>query len=298
MQDATVVEVIGENRVSTEHISKVSVDTDHNEVLFSSSCVGTFALAIPRYSHFPLKFWEIRSLSETCVEIYLNTQLVELTLVLDGNGKVSMEAPFQFEGLTPVAAVEFLAERGLNIIAPPGAVAQITPKNADLELVLAQGIADTVSGFHVKWSKWNAVIPPDRALVLMKPQVSFEFEEEDADEEPAEAAAAAAGAEEGEAPAAEEKEKEKKPPEEKKPKKAMIAILAKANHMVQIRNSENEDECNLKAIDENQIHQHLFPMFLEHSPPEVQQRVKTAPSFLCDATFYFLKNLRLFSMSQ
>jgi hypothetical protein len=54
----------------------------------------------------------------------------------------------------------------------------------------------------------------------------------------------------------------------------------------------------LKALDENQIHQHLFPMFLEHSPPEVQQRVKKAPTFLCDATFYFLKVLRLFSMSQ
>jgi hypothetical protein len=291
MQGATVVELLADDRVTTEHISKVSVDADHNEVFFSSSCIGTFALAIPRYSHFPLKFWELRSLSETCIEIYVHTQLVELTLVIDGNGKVSMEAPFVFEDLTPVAAVEFLAERGLNIIAPPGAVAGITAKNADLELVLAQGISDTVSGFHVKWSKWNAVVPADRALVLMKPQVSFEVEEED-DEETPESPPSAEGAE-GEAP--------RPAPAPAQPKKAtneMIAILAKANHMVRIPNSENEDDCNLKALDENQIHQHLFPMFLEHSPPEVQQRVKKAPTFLCDATFYFLKVLRLFSMSQ
>jgi hypothetical protein len=37
----------------------------------------------------------------------------------------------------------------------------IAAKDADLEEVLAQGIADTVTGFHLKWSRWNSGLKPD-----------------------------------------------------------------------------------------------------------------------------------------
>jgi hypothetical protein len=303
MSDVTVV-MVQEGQVSTQQISKVAVDPETNEVRFSSSAIGTFALAIPRYSHFPLKFWEITALSETSIEIYIQTQAIELSLVLNGQGKVSMKAPFVFNELTPVAAVEFLAERGVNIIAPPGAVQGVTPKNSDLEDVLAHGLADTVTGFHIKVSKWNVLLPADRAMLLMKPQLTFEIEEEEEPEPeleetksetaPAAEGAAPAGAtaqpsEVGEAIALEQ-------PQPSKPK--MFAIVAKANHMTEVRNTEKEEECDLKQVNETQIHQHLLPMLFDRTPAEVQQRVKLVPGFLCDAAYYFLKNLRLFSMTQ
>ena len=78
----------------------------------------------------------------------------------------------------------------------------------------------------------------------------------------------------------------------------MCAILAKANHITEVMNTENEEECNVKPIDDAQIHQHLLPMFFEHTPEDIRRRVRDAPSFLCDATYYILKNLRLFSMTQ
>jgi cancer susceptibility candidate protein 1 len=304
MTGATVV-MVTDGDVSTQTISKVSVDADANEVTFSSSAIGTFALAIPRYSHFPLKFWEITAVAETQVEIYVQTQLIEFALVINGEGKVSMDSPFQFSGMTPVAAVEFLAEKGVNIIAPPGALTGITAKHADLEDVLAHGLADTVTGFHVKWSKWNALLPADRAMLLMKPQLTFEVEEEDEPEatEPAAAEAEATepahipeGTATGPIPVAESTPAPEAPPPAPKPK--MHAILAKANHMTEVPNTEKEEECDLKQAKDTQIHQHLLPLLFDRAPPEVQQRVKQVPGFLCDATYYLLKNLRLFSMSQ
>ena len=292
MQDATVVMVNDDNSVSSEHISKVVVDKEANEVSFSAMAVGTFAFGVPRYSHFPLKLWEITSLSETSVEIYIQTQLIEMAIVINGEGKCSMEAPFQFTDLTPTEAVEYLAERGVNIIAPPGSIDGINAKSPELDELLAQGLADTATGFHVKWSKWNALLPSDRAILLMKPQKTFEIEEEEEEiNEPApppdtESAPPAEGA-------------DGTSPEEQKPRKPrMFCILAKANHITEVPNTEREEECNVKPLDDARIHQHLLPMFFERTPEDIQERVKSAPSFLCDAVYYILKNLRLFSMTQ
>ena len=295
MQDATVVMLNSDNTISTQHISKVVVDRETNEISFSSMAVGTFAFGIPRFSHFPLKFWEITSLSETSIEIYLQTQLLEMAIVINGDGRCSMESPFQFENLTPTAAIEYMSERGVNIVAPPGAIEGINAKSPELEEVLAQGIADTVTGYHVKWSKWNALLPSDRAMLLMKPQRSFVIEEEE--EETPEAPP------EGEQPPPEQPPEGEGGEEEEgeKPiviKRKMCCILAKANHITEVANTENEEECNVKPIDDAQIHQHLLPMFFERTPEDIRRRVREAPSFLCDATYYILKNLRLFSMTQ
>ena len=258
MQDATVVMINNDNTVSTQHISKVIVDRETNEISFSSMAVGTFAFGIPRYSHFPLKFWEITSLSETSIEIYLQTQLMEMAIVINGDGKCSMESPFQFENLTPTEAVEYMAERGVNIVAPPGAIEGINAKSPELEEVLAQGISDTVTGYHIKWSKWNALLPSDRAMLLMKPQRTFVIEEEE-EETPEQAPPEP---EQPPEPPAEPVEGEEEEPREKPIiiRRKMCAILAKANHITEVMNTENEEECNVKPIDDAQIHQHLLPI--------------------------------------
>jgi hypothetical protein len=201
-----------------------------------------------------------------------------MVLCIHDDGNCSMESPLQFTGLTPVKTVRYLADRGLNIIAP-NTIDGISPKTPDLEDVLAQGIADIAIGFVVAWSKWNAVLPADRAMLVMREKLNYDAPEpedgaEDEEEETGEA--------------------------EKKPKRntLMKAILVKANHIVQVPNTEDEEECSVKPKEGSQIHQHILPMFLDGASPEVKTRVRNSSSFMCDSTLYFMRLLRLFSMTK
>jgi hypothetical protein len=81
--------------------------------------------------------------------------MVEMAVEIDEKGKCAIESPFQFAGLTPVSAVKYLAERGLNIIAP-NVAKDIVPMIPDLEEALSMGIADIATGFHITWSMWNS----------------------------------------------------------------------------------------------------------------------------------------------
>lgn len=296
VKDATVV-MIQQGSVVSQHISKIAVDQENNEVAFSSMAVGVFGIAIPRYSHFPLQFWEITSTSETSIEIYVRTQLVELAIDINAEGRCSMESPFSFSNLTPVAAVEFMMERGINIIAPKE-VDGITPKRPDLEAVLAQGLADVVTGFVVTWSKWNSSLPPDRAMLIMREQVDFNDLDIDQNEPEPEPAPPQGVPEEPEPEAPPPTEPQEGEIATQTAKNPMKALLVKANHITEVPNAEDLEQYNLTPLEDAQIHQHLLPMFFEHAKEEVQKRVRNAPSFLCDATLYFLKQLRLFSMSQ
>jgi cancer susceptibility candidate protein 1 len=286
-KEATIVELTPQG-VSAQHISKVAFDGDTNEIRFHTMAVGTFAMAVPRYQQFPLQYWEITGTSDTSIEIYLRTAMIEMVIAVDGQGKCAMEAPFQFAGLTPVSAVKYLAERGLNIVAP-AVVKGITPKGGDLEDALALGIADVATGFHITWSKWNSQLTPDRAMLLMRERPKFDepieddtvpVEEEEAVEPPADGAA----------------------PLKKQKKVLMKAILVKRNldknHIIEVRNTEDEEECTLKNDESENFHQHLLPMFLDGACQVVKERVNHAPSFLCDAIVYFMKLIRLFSMTR
>jgi hypothetical protein len=82
----------------------------------------------------------------------------------------------------------------------------------------------------------------------------------------------------------------------KKPR--MCAVCGKTKHVTEVLNTEKRDREDLEQVKDTQIHQHLFPLFFDKASQEVQQRVRNVPGFLCDATYYFVKNLRLFSMSR
>ena len=317
-KDATVV-IINDDSVSGQHISKVNIDPETNTVNFSSMNVGLFGIALPRYQQFPLKLWEITSLSETSIEIYIKTNLgIELAIVVDGNGLCSMEAPFEFTGLSPVSAIEFLQEKGINIAAPKQCEG-LNPKVPELEDVLHHGIADTVTGFMVSWSKWNEMLPPDRAMLIMKEMITFDEESEPEEEAPPvpEAPASAAGETTASTPHSSHQssrqstqqfslpnnndggeENQQNNEKEQKPKNKMNCILVKANHITEVPYTEDQYECNMKPIDDANVHQHIFPMFFEKASQEVQARVTNAPSFLCDSTLYLLNQLRLFSMTK
>lgn len=303
---ALTIVYIDENRnASTEPISNFSIDKENYEIHFSSMRVGSFALAVPRYNQFPFEYWELTSTSETTFEIYLKTSLLELAIEINGQGLCSMESPFAFKDLAPAAAVEFLLEHGINLIAPKQ-IEGITTKTPDLEEVLAQGLADSGTGFVVRWSKWNAMLPADRAMLIVKERKDFNEVEEDENEANNEDENAPAGAQQenqSDNASQHHSETEKQSetasfkPQQKK-KKAFRAILVKANHIVEVPNTEDEEECLLKPLNEEHIHLHLLPMLLQDSSEEVKERVKSCPSFLCDAVLYFLKQLRLFSMSK
>jgi cancer susceptibility candidate protein 1 len=287
-KEATIV-TLGPQGVSQNHISKVAIDPEANEIRFSTSAVGFFAMAVPRYQQFPIRDWELTPQSPTSVEIYVEMANAVLEMTIDAGGKCSMRQPFTFTGLTPVSAVKYLAERGLNIIAP-ATIEGINPKTPELEDVLAQGIADIATGFVVTWSKWNALLAADRAMLLMRQMTNFNEpqEPEGPDGEPEEEEQVETAADAAAPP----------PPKKKKKTTLMKAILVKANHIVEVPNSEEKEESALKPIEGRQIHQHILPMFLDGAAKEVRDRVRTSPSFLCDATLYFMKSLRVFSMTK
>ena len=76
------------------------------------------------------------------------------------------------------------------------------------------------------------------------------------------------------------------------------SILAKSNHIVQVPLTETKEECNTHQMPDTEIHQHIFPMFMDGTSDVVKERVNNAPSFLSDAVLYLLNQFRLFSMTQ
>lgn len=261
-QDATIV-MIKDGKPDASPITKCSIED--NDVLFSSNLIGTFGLAVPRYRHFPFQFWEISGQSPTSVEIYIQTPVLQLALVINGDGLVSMESPFKFENLTPVAAMNFLLERGINLEAPE-AIEGIEPKNANVEEVLHTGIADVAVGFAIRCSKFNSEIQSDRAMLLFREKTNYEEEPNEDDDE--------------------------------KNIKESHVIIVKADHIAEVENMELGDTVSQKAVKEAKIHQLLLPMFFDNASEDVQKTVREAPPFLYNALLFFMNKLRLFSMTQ
>jgi cancer susceptibility candidate protein 1 len=276
---SAAVVMITEKGVTDQHIQKSGLDEETCEMTFTTMGVGTFGLALPRYMHFPFEYWELTVTSPVTIEIYVKTAVTELAIYVNSDGLCSMESPLRFTNLNPCAAVKYMTERGLNLAAP-NSIPDVAPKQADLEDVLAVGIADIAIGFVITWSKWNAMLPADRAMLVMRERQTFEEQklEGETDEEE--------DGEDGEGL----KKAVAKP--------IMKAILVKANHIVEVPNTEDEEECIVKPIEHGQIHQHILPMFLDAASPEVKQRVQSSPAALCDAILYFMRLLRLFSMTK
>ena len=262
-QDATVVLIKGDE-VEQSTISRVQIED--NTVVFTTVHIGTFGLAVPRYKHFPFQFWEISGQSPTTVEIYLQTAVLELALIINGDGLVSMESPFQFTNLTPIAAMNFLLERGINLIAPHE-IEGIVPKDENVEEVLHLGIADCAVGFDIRCSKYNSSLSSDRSMLLVREKANYDEE------------------------SSEEKDEQNI--------KESHAILVKAFHVVEVENTELGDTVSQSSINkEVKIHQHLLPMFFDNASESVQKIVREAPPHIFNSVLYFMKKMRLFSMTQ
>jgi hypothetical protein len=83
-------------------------------------------------------------------------------------------------------------------------------------------------------------------------------------------------------------------PQPPKPKKTLMKAILNKNHIVEVPNTEDEEECVLKNDSSVNFHQHILPMLLDGANRDVEDRVRHSPSFLGDAIVYFLKMLRLF----
>ena len=84
--------------------------------------------------------------------------------------------------MTHAFAIEFLQEKGINLVAPRNAIEDFQPKIDNLEEILNRDIADTVTGFIVSWSKWNEMLQSDRAMLIMKELKTFDQQDEEVDE--------------------------------------------------------------------------------------------------------------------
>ena len=297
-------------------ISDVALDMENNLVQFSCQTTGTFALAIPKYIHFPFQFWEINSPVADTVEIFVRTALTEITLTIDKNGLCSMDTPIQFSGLSAAAALELLQRHGINLIAPENIAdindTRIHAKPPKLEEVFVSGIADTSTGFRVRCSAKNSRITrgeheDPRIMFLVREIVNFgepitedeaiEEEEEVADEnaekgslqEPpasatsAETTGTAAGA------ASTEKKQETQT--------KWRCIQGTEKHIYEVRNTENEEQTEMNMIQGTNFHQHMMPMLMDLASDEVKERVNKASSFIAETVKYILSKMRVFSVT-
>lgn len=281
----TVIKIDDIENTETQ-ISDVEIDKENGIFKFSSKTTGRFALALPRYAHFPFKFWEINSVKEDSCEVFIRTALTELLINVDSNGMCSMESPISFSGLSAPAALEFLQRRGINIVAPEtideigAGASQLSQKSPELELALAKGISDAVTGFRIRSSKWNAHVPDDRAMLIAREIVEFgeAISEDEAEEE-----------EKGEEQRPEEEEKK-----EVKPTK-WHAILAKAKHMNEVPYSENSNEPASKIKDKAIFHQHLLHVLMDMASSGVQGRTRNCSGFVSETVRFILQKAKVFS---
>lgn len=260
--DVTVVEILKDNKVSIERIANVGIDNEKKTGVFSSTGIGNFSLAVPRYQHFPFQYWEISPVSLTSVEIFIKTALVDLTIMVNEKGLCSSEAPFKFEEIPPASLLQALQEKGINLVAPKE-VPNIKPKDADLEQNLHKGIAETGIGFSVGWSKWNSTLISDRATFLIQ-------EVPDPSNVP-------------------------EVPENTNKFEKYHCIVAKANHVNETSNDEQANEWNSNPIQNGLIHIHLMPMFFDVACDEVKERVKATPLYMYNSLLFLLDSVRLFS---
>jgi cancer susceptibility candidate protein 1 len=292
--DALTVIKIDDIENTQTQISNVEIDRETNILKFSSKTTGVFALAIGKYAHFPLQFWEITSRREDSSEIFVRTALTELRLEIDKDGLCSMETVVPFSRLTAPAALEYLQRHGINLIAPEHVdqfgdnASKVNEKTTELEQVLANGIADAATGFRLRCSKWNAQLAEDRAMFLASEIIDFGDAVSDNEK----------ATEEEDAPAAADSSPEEEAQHEKKPKKAeqpWHALLAKAKHIVEVEYTENADEVGVKMKDNTAFHQHLMLMLMDIASSAVRGRTRNASGFVSETLSYILRKAKLFS---
>ena len=287
-ESVTVIKIDDIDNTGTQ-ISDVEIDRENGIFKFSSKTTGVFALALPRYAHFPFKFWEINSLKEDSCEVFIRTALTDLCINVDANGMCSMNSPIAFSGLSAPAAIEFLQRHGINIAAPESInefgekASEVSQKNSDVEYALANGMADAVTGFRMRVSRWNASIPGDRAMLIVREITDFgEAVTEDEQEE-------------------EDRQEDQNPEEEeKKPEKPTKwrAVLAKAKHMNEVPYSENSSEPNCKAKDKTIFHQHLLHVLLDMASSGVQGRTRNCSGFVSETVRFILQKAKVFSSTK
>lgn len=323
MESVTVIKIDDIQNTETM-ISDVEIDKENSVVKFSCQTTGLFALALPKYAHFPFQFWEINSSKSDSLEIFIRTALTELTITIDKDGLCSMESPIQFSRLTAPAALEKLQRHGINIMAPSNNSefhsinSKLNGKTAELEETLSGGLADASTGFRIRCSKWNSSLPEDRAILLAREIVEFgepvsddeqiNEEEEEKGEEQAPQSQPLNSSREPSNPTmssatlpnpnnaantvnSEEEDKKEAPKTNTKWK----CILVKAKHINLIPYAENADEANLKMIKKTQFHQLLYPMMLDIASENVQERVKNCSCFISETVRFLLEKIKLFS---
>lgn len=304
MKDVTVIKIDDIER-SSELITDVNFDLDEKIVTFNCTTTGIFAVASPKYLHFPFEFWEINSSAPESTEIFLRSSSMEIRLKIDKNGLVSTDHPIQFSGLTASAALDSLQRHGINLVAPDtikelGEHAEkLCEKPPDLEDVFNSGIADAATGFRIRRSRWNSTIgkgahEDDRVMFLAREIVEFGepiSEDEAVEEEEVKH-------EEGEQKEADptqrteggEKKKEDKPTK-------WACIQGTAKHISIVPNTENSESPIMKSSDENKLHKYLMPSFMDLASDAVKQRVLDSSGFVSETLKYILTKLRLFSMT-
>jgi len=291
LSNVTIVKIDDLNHTDAM-ISNVNINVTESIVTFSSITTGLFALAVNRNIHFPFQFWEVNSKNPESVEIYLQTSLSNLTIMIDKNGLCSMDSPIKFCNYNASKAIEVLQRNGINLVSPKNLSilgdisARLSEKPKDLEEAFTNGVADTATGFRIRCSKWNSQISKgeneDKRIMLLAREIK-EFGEPITDDEDVE----------------EEDKKESietipEPSTRKRPSN-WRCIQGTVKHINEVPNTEFADQFDLTMIPNTNFHQHLMPMLMDIASEDVKQRVLDTPSFMSETLRYLISKMRLFS---
>ena len=295
-------------------VSDVQLDLENSIVQFSCITTGVFALAIPKYIHFPFQFWEVNTPVQDTVEIFVRTALTEITITIDKNGLCSMDTPIQFSGLSAAAALTLLQRHGINLIAPDNISdindTRLHEKPKSLEEVFVSGIADTATGFRIRCSAKNSRLAigehEDPRIMFLARQIENygepitedeAIEEEDQIEETA--ATASVHSEQPPPSATSNGTIQTEQTETKKPERQSKwrCIQGTEKHIFECKNTENQEETDMNMIQGTNFHQHMMPMLMDLASDEVKERVNKASSFIGETVKYLLTKMRVFSVT-
>ena len=298
-------------------VSDVELDLENSLVHFKCVTTGVFALAIPKYVHFPFQFWEVNTPLADTVEIFIRTALTELTITVDKMGLCSMDSPVQFSGVSAAAALNILQRHGINLVAPDNISdindSRIHEKPRPLEDVFVSGIADTVTGFRVRCSAKNAKLAINehedpRCMLLVREIVNYgePISDDDAveEEEHAEEAAGTASAPSEQPPstatsqdAATNNQAEGEGTKKEEKTSGWRCIQGTEKLIFECKNTEKQEETAMDMIKGTNFHQHLMPMLMDIASDDVKERVNKASSFIGETVHFLLTKMRVFSVT-
>ncbi|XP_050430496.1 dynein axonemal intermediate chain 7-like [Adelges cooleyi] len=169
---------------TTDNIYDIRFNEEKQTVSFRAGRMGSFGLAVNRYSNFPFQSWEIRP-EGTTADAGVILSITAATVLVEFSVRGDHAAMVQLQNATTVALqeivgtyyrpdrlVRMLHRGGVNLFPAPDARYYVDgnrpPKHAVVERHLYHCAAALSNSHQFTASRWNVHVGPDRMVLQMK----------------------------------------------------------------------------------------------------------------------------------